>query len=214
MPNIETVHISGAHQWLDDPWLGGDGLPRCTRTPCPRRWRDAGRAKILLHSSFPPPVQYGSPNEVKERAFAPFLEVMRTLSMANHPLKKLSINGAGLQHGVPMEAFYTSLRHWLHLINVLQHVQTPCLELGTYGGLATTEDYFRQGKVASTLASAKNLRSLKVLLHPTENISMPQEGASGFSAVLRNCHFPKLDTVWLGLSIFLKMKFYLFFVDI
>ena len=131
--------------------------------------------------------------------------------MANHPLKVLSINAADVRHKFPMEAFNTSPRDGLHLINVLQCVQILYLELGTYGGLTRTEDYFRQGKIAGTLATAKNLRSLQLNLDYSENRPVQQDEASSFSALLRNCHFPKLDTLCLWAFDFSKDKLLSFF---
>ena len=163
-----------------------------------RMLQDQRQENILLHPASPYDVGHGDLDETKKRAFSSIRMVIRSLSIINHRIDRLVINGSDIDRFIPIDVFRMVPRDMQQLTSVLQHLESLSLELCTYEGLADMDDYYKQGKVANALATAKNLRQLNIFLDEGHGARGVENPVSRLQAILGGCDYPKLVSLRLN----------------
>lgn len=121
---------------------------------------------------------------------------MSAISISSHRIKHLSVCPSSFYF--PFEAFDRSPRYLQHLASAFQHLESIQMHLSSYNGYAQHRDVFKHAKIAQTLCTAINLRSLVLRMEDRgEDHGYQTNGVSMFSAVLRGCEFPVLVTLSL-----------------
>ena len=184
MPNIQKICIS------DQP-PGGYGASTWTRAPRNGIRRDTWHhpASVSIFDYRHSESDREDDRRKQDQAWRPLLIVMNAIFISSHRIKHLSACPSSFYF--PFEAFDRSPRY-------LQHLETIQMHLSSYGGYAQYRDLSKHAKIAQTLCTATNPRSLFLR---TEDLGQGHgeltNGVSMFSAVLRDCEFPVLNTLSL-----------------